>query len=100
MRRIRIKKKSKRKIRIKRRSAPRRVVTSRVRLRKTGRRKSLSKAARNRRTQPRRGRKIVVRKRQRSVSRRYVATRSKRSKDEINVFGTEGYQAVVDPTTR
>lgn len=100
MRRIRIKKKSKRKFRIKRRNAPSRAAASRVRVRKPRRGKSLSKATRSLRTQPRKGRKIVVRKRQRSVSRRSVTTKSKRSKVEINVFGAEGYQTVVGPTSR
>lgn len=100
MRRIRIKKKSNRKIRIKRRSAPRRVNASRVRLHKTGRRKSIPKVARNLRTQSRKGRKIVVRKRRRFVSRPYAAKRSPQSKREINVFGAEGYQPVENPSPR
>jgi hypothetical protein len=100
MRRIRIKKKSKRKIRIKRRSALYRVTASRVRVRKHGRRKSLLKATRKLRTKPHKGRKIVVRKRQRSVSHRYAAKRSQQSKREINVFGAEGYQPVADASPR
>jgi hypothetical protein len=100
MRRIRIKKKSKRKIRIKRRHAPRQVTASRVRVRKPGRRKSLPKATRNLRTKSRKGRKLVVRKRQRSASRRYAVKRSRQSKGEINVFGAEGYQPVADPSPR
>jgi hypothetical protein len=99
MRRIRIKKKSKRKIRIKRRSAPHRVTGSRV-VRKPRRRKSLSKATRILRTKPRKARKIVVRKRQRSVSRPYAARRSKPSKREINVFRAEGYQPVAGASPR
>jgi hypothetical protein len=100
MRRIRIKKKSKRKLRIKRRNAPRRVVTSRVRVRKPGRGKSLSKAKRNLQTQPRKGRKVVARKRQRSVSRRYAVKRRQQSKRQINVFGEEGYQLVANASPR
>jgi hypothetical protein len=100
MRRIRIKKKSTRKIRIKRRSAPHRVTASRVRVRKPGRRKSLPKATRNLRTKPRKGRKLIVRKRQRSASRRYAVKRSRQSKSEINVFGAEGYQPVAEASPK
>ena len=100
MRRIRIKKKPKRKIRIKRRGAANRVTASRVRVRKPKRRKSLSKLTRSLRTKPRKGRKLVVRKRQRSVSHRYATKRSQQSKDEINVFGAEGYQPVADPSPK
>jgi hypothetical protein len=95
-----MKKKSKRKIRIKRRSPPRRGTASRVRVRKPGRGKSLSTAARNLRTNLRKGRELVVRKRQRSASRRYAAKRSKQSKREIYVFGAEGYQPVADASPR
>jgi hypothetical protein len=100
MRRIRIKQKSKRKIRIKRRSAARRVTASRVRVRRPGRGKSLPKATRTLRTKPRKSRKIVVRKRRRSVSRSYTAKRAARSNREINVFGAEGYQPVANPSPR
>jgi hypothetical protein len=100
MRRIRIKKKSKRKIRIKRRGAPRRVTASRVRVRKPRRGESLPKAARTLRPKPRKGRKIVVRKRRRFSSSRSAAKRSERLKREINVFGAEGYQPLADPSPR
>jgi hypothetical protein len=98
VRRIRIKKKSKRKIRIKRRSVARRVIISRVH--KAGRKKYLANAARNLRAKPSKGRKIVVRKRRRSVSRPYAAKRAARSRREINVFGAEGYQPVANPSRR
>jgi hypothetical protein len=100
MHRIRIKKKSKRKIRIKRRSAPRRIATSRVGVHKPGRRKSLSKAVRKPRPQSRKGRKIVVRKRRLQVSGRHAAKRTKQSTRDIYVFGPEGYQLVADPSPR
>jgi hypothetical protein len=101
MQRIRTKKKSKRKrIRIKRRSAPRRVNASLVRLRKSGRRKPVPKATGNLRTQSRKGRKIVVRKRPRFVSRPHTVKRRLQSKREINVFGAEGYQSVANPSRR
>jgi hypothetical protein len=102
MPRIRIKKKPKQKIRIKRHSAPRRVSASRarVRVRKPRRGESRPKASRTLRTKPRKGRKIVVRKGKRSVSHRHAAKKSQQSKDEINVFGAEGYQAVADPSPR
>jgi hypothetical protein len=100
MRRIRVKKKSKRKIRITRRRAPRRVATSRARVRKPTRGKSLSKAARKLRTKPRKGRKSVVRKRQRSATRRYAVKRNKQSRREIYVFGAQGYQPVADASRR
>jgi hypothetical protein len=100
MRRIRIKKNSKRKIRIKRSRAPRRVTASRERLRAPGTRKSLAKAARNGRSKPRKGRKIVVRKRQRSITRRFAVKRRRRSKREIYVFTADGYQLVADASPR
>jgi hypothetical protein len=102
MRRIRIKKKSKRQIRIKRRNTPRRLTASRarVRVRKVARGKSLSKASRSVRTNPRKGRKIVVRKGRRSASSRYAAKRSKQAKREIYVFGAEGYQLVADASPK
>lgn len=100
VRRIRIKKKSKCKVRIKRRSTPRRVTASRVRVRKFGRRKSLPKPSRNLRTRPRRGRRIVLQQRRRSVSRRSAAKRRKQSSLEINVFGADGYQTVPDASPR
>jgi hypothetical protein len=100
MHRIRIKKKSKRKIRIKRRSAPRRKATSRARVRQPGRRKSLSRAVRTSRTQPRKDRKIVLRKRRLPASGRHAAKRSKQSTRAINVFGPEGYELVANPSPR
>jgi hypothetical protein len=100
MRRIRIKKNSKRKIRIKRSRAPRRVTASRERLRAPGTRKSLAKAARNGRSKPRKGRKIVVRKRQRSITRRFAVKRRRRSRREIYVLSAEGYRLVSDASPR
>jgi hypothetical protein len=100
MRKIKIRRKSNRRHRIKRRSAPHRVTASRVRVRKPGRRKSLPKTARTLLTKPRRGRKIVLRKRRRSTAGRYAATVVKRSRREINVFGAEGYQPVADASPR
>ena len=100
MRRIRIKKKSKRKFRIRRRSAPRRAAASRVRVRKPGRGKPPSKTTRSPRTPSRKRRKIVVRKRRRSVSRPHEAKGAARSRREINVFGSEGYQPVPNPSSR
>ena len=100
MRRIRIKKKPKRKTRIKRRSAPRRVTASRARVRKPRRGESLPKVSRSLRTKPRKGRKIVVRKRRRFTSSRSAAKRNVQSKGEINVFGAEGYQPVADASPR
>jgi hypothetical protein len=102
VRRIRIKKKSKRKIRIKRRIAPRRVTASRarVRVRKPRRGESLPKASRTLRPKPRKGRKIVVRNRRRFTSSRSAAKRSERLKREINVFGAEGYQPIADASPR
>jgi hypothetical protein len=100
MHRIKRRRKPKGKIHIKRNSTARRAATSRVRIRRPKRGQSLSKAARNLRTKPRKGRKIVVRKRRRSVSRPHAAKRAARSRREINVFGAEGYEPVTDPSRR
>ena len=91
MGKLKIRRKPKRKIRI---------TASRVRIRKSKRGKSLSKAARKLPPKPRKARKIVVRKRRSSVLRRYAAKRSKQSKREVNVFGAEGYQPVADASRR
>jgi hypothetical protein len=100
MHRIKVRRKPKRKIRIKRRSTPHRVIASRVRVRKPGRRKSLPKASRTLRAKPRKARKLVVRKRRRSVSRPHAAKRAVRSRREINVFGAEGYKPVADASPK
>lgn len=100
MPRIKIRRKPKRKNRIKRRRAPRRVTASRVRVRKPGRRQSLSKTTRTLRTKPRKSRKFVVRKHRRSASGRYAVKRSEQSKPEINVFGAEGYEPVADASPK
>ena len=102
MRRIRIKKKSKRKsrIRIKRRSAPRQATVSRVRIRRQKRGTVLPVVSRKLRTQPRKGRKSVVRKRRRSAASLSAAKANKRLKNGINVFGADGYQPVADASPR
>jgi hypothetical protein len=95
MHRVRIKKKSKRKIRIKRGGAGRRVTASRVRIRRPKRGTVSPAASRTLRTETRKGRRIVVRKR-----RRTAAKRTARSRREINVFAAEGYLPVTDPSSR
>jgi hypothetical protein len=89
MRRIRIKKKPKRKIRIKRRGVPRRVVAVLARMRKRG--ESLSHAARAQHTTPRIVRKWVGNQLRRNVSGRYTATFGRR---DLNVLGVDGYEVV------
>jgi hypothetical protein len=99
MRRIRIKKKSKKRVRIKRPKTPRGATVSRLRIRrqKAG---TVLAASRTLLTKPRKGRKIVVRKRRRSVSRPSEAKRAARSRREINVFAAEGYQPVGNASRR
>src|SRR5690348_5295259 len=91
MRKIRIKKKSKR-IRIKRRVIPHRVAAVLARMRRRG--ESLSQAARAEHSSPRTVKKFVGKQLRRSASGRYSLTRGDRLKREISVFGTDGYEPV------
>ena len=104
MHRIKLSGKPKRKIGIKRRSAPRRVIPSRsrvrVRVRVPRRGKSLPKTSRTGRPKLHTGRKIVACKRRLSASSRSAVKRSTQSELEINVFGSEGYQPVSDASPR
>jgi hypothetical protein len=101
MHRIRKKKKSKRKIRIKRRVAPRRATGRRVRIRRQKGGAVAPMSSQTLRTKPSKGRKIVVvRKRRRSGKSRSAAKPNKRLKGGIYVLSAEGYQLVANPSRR
>jgi hypothetical protein len=101
MHRIRRKKKPKRKIRLKPRSPPRRATGRRVRIRGHKRGTVAPMSSGTLRTEPNKRRRIVVvHKRRRSAAGRSAAKRPARSRREINVFATEGYQPVPNPSPR